>query len=174
MTYIPKPINREGILIFGDGDMALFLDKQMAQDKGYDLLIFKPLDKMKYSKQIQDWEYDIYDRLVKKIYKRDLCIPLNDSPDFPTWLLLCNYRGSEDTPAMRIFGDYIKTIRDLKRKTVIDEIKLNRIRAKSAVDAMHPDQEELKFLERVKRFNASNATKEIIIQKEPQMDNQTE
>lgn len=163
MVFIPKPINREGILIFGDGDMALFGDIQTSTREGFSMLIFRPLDKMKWAKQIQDWEYDKYDRWIKRLYRSDLIIPLNNSPDFPTWLLLCDYRGNEDTAAIKVFGKNLEVIRDLKISNTTWKIKLNRVRNIETQAALHPEANEIKIIETAGRWAKALNQREVIV-----------
>jgi len=96
MAFIPKPTKPESIVLFGDGDEAVFGHISQSEEDEYYLFHLRPTPKMEWNKQIQRDEYDEYDHWIKKIYKKDLCIPLSLDPDFPFWVIMCDYRGKED------------------------------------------------------------------------------
>lgn len=148
MTFIPKPQSRESILIFGDGDEAVFGYIGPSKEEGYYLIHSRPTQKMRWSKQIQDSDYDKYDGWIKNIYKKDMCIQLSYDPDFPMWLILCDYNGGEDTPLMERFSrmrQLIERNRDLEKESMNLRILLSRKRAQERKRAMHPDEHLLEI-----------------------------
>src|SRR3990167_9927589 len=128
VQYIPQPPNREGVVIFGDGDEAALIDIQNSDLEGYYLVIFSPTDKMRWTKQIQDNEYNKYNRAIWKVYKKDMCLQLSFSTDYPLWVVMCDYRGNEDTPMMKLHGVLILRKRDLEKENKNLRIEINQLR----------------------------------------------
>src|SRR3990167_7744245 len=135
MTYISKPQSRESIVIYGDGDEAIFGFVAISSKEGYMLFHIKPTNKMRWRKQIQETPedgYDLYDGWWKKIYPKELCLQLSFDPDFPMWLILSDWEGNEHTPLFDYFiklKPLIDRNRDLERKANNLSIALNFKRA---------------------------------------------
>mgnify|MGYP001619272879 CR=1 FL=1 len=172
--FIPKPPNRESILFFGDGDEAVFGHIGNSIEEGYYIVHFRPTKKMRWIKQIPDSEYDPKDMWIKKIYKKDLCIPLSIDPDFPMWAILCDYRANENTPLFKFFAAHLMNCphcdkqifvnigieslllknRDLDRKIRNLLIERNRKMLEQKKKDMHPDEwleEKFRFTEKAKK-----------------------
>lgn len=156
MAFIPKPPTRESILIFGDGDEAVFGYIGNSTEEEYYLVHFIPTKKMAWAKQIQPTEYDTKDRWIKKKYRKDLCEQLSFDPDFPMWLIFCDYHGKEDTPLFNVHKELVLKNRDLDRQIRILRIQINRMRLEEAKKAMHPDE----WLD--KQFAVAKKAKETI------------
>ena len=170
MAWIPKPQNRESTILFGDGDEAVFGHISSSSVEGYNLVHLRPTQKMAWKRQIQMSEsegFDNNDGWWKKIYKKDLCIQLNADPDFPMWLILCNYLGHEETPLMEHFVKcrlLTERNRDLGKEVRNLRAELNRKRLNERKRALHPDEEFLEFEERTKRLISAGVIAPTIAQ----------
>lgn len=173
MVFIPKPQNRESALTYGDGDEAVFGFVADSAKDGYLLFHVRPTPKMKWRKQIQMTEVDGYDRFDgwwKKIYRKDLCKQLSFDPDFPMWLILCDWNGNEQTPLMEYFVrcvDLIERNRYLENKVKNYQSALNRKSIEGKKRAMHPDEDFLVFEERVKKLIQAGVITPAIVQQQP-------
>lgn len=158
MTFIPKPQNRESILIFGDGDEAVFGYIGNSVDEEYNLFHIRPTGKMMWRKQIQMTEQDGYDRWDgwwKKRYRKDLCVSLSIDPDFPMIIIMCDWYGNEKTPMMDYFvkcAELIERNRYLQKKSSAYKALTDRKAIEERKRAMHPDGVELEFEKRVERL----------------------
>lgn len=89
---VEKPINPERTIIFADGCFAVLGDLYEDEEKNETVFMFRPTPRMRWKNKIEDEEYDeIYDWIVKR-YPSDLCICLDPSPDYQTWLIFCDYK----------------------------------------------------------------------------------
>src|SRR3990167_2259698 len=149
---ILKPSKRESILLFGDGDEAVFDHVSRSSEKGYLLFFFRPTDKMRWTKQIQYDQYDEYDHMVKKIYKEELCIPLSLDPDFPFWAILCDYNGKEDTPLFNVFKQDKLRIRELQNEVIIWKTKSIITNVREKKRAQNPEGYEMEMTDRIERM----------------------
>ena len=128
---IEKPNKRDSILLFGDGDEATFITQGISTKSGYYFFKYLPTRQMRWRKQIEDDQYDPTDRTINKTYKKDMCWQLSNDPDFPVWVILCDYHGNEETPMMEEFINLkrmIKVNRDLNRENRNLRAQLNKVR----------------------------------------------
>lgn len=128
---IIKPNKRDPVLMFGDGDEASFITQGTSTKEGYFFFKFLPTPQMRWRKQITDDKYSEDDRTINRTYKQDLCFQLSNDPDFPVWVILCDYHGNEDTPMINEFlklKSMIKVNRDLQRQLKIKEAQLHKAR----------------------------------------------
>lgn len=155
MAFIQKPVSREGVVFFGDGDEAGLITVANSTDEGYLYFKMRPTPQMKWKKQIQQEDYHPDDRTLNKKYKKELCIQLSFDPDFPMWLVLCDYYGHEDTPLMENLvycTNIIKKNRDLVQINKTLQATINSIRREIRRKAEHPtedEREKLNFLQHV-------------------------
>lgn len=176
MVYIPKPQNRESILIFGDGDEAVFSYVGNSVDEDYYLFHIRPTTKMMWRKQIQMSEEDGYDRFDgwwKKRYKKDLCKQISFDPDFPMWLILCDWYGNEKTPMMDYFvkcTELLERNRYLDKKVNAYKALVNRKSVEERKRAMHPDESFLEFEHKVKRLVQSGIINISTVQQQQEME----
>lgn len=152
--FIPKPPNRESILMFGDGDEAVFGFMGDSIHEGYKFAHFKPTKKMRWRKQIQDSEYS-KDGWIKKIYKQDLCKLVNDDPDFPVWVILCDYHGNENTPLFNLHRELVRINRTLDRENRNYRIMVNKMKLDEKRRLLHPnewEEEKMQFAKKMKEI----------------------
>jgi len=172
VAFIPKPQNRESTVIFGDGDEAVFGYVGTSVDEDYLLFHLRPTQKMAWKNQIQMSEaenYDKFDGWWKKRFRKDLCLQLSPSPDFPTWLILCDWYGRERTPLMEHFvkcSDLIERNRYLEKKVANFMAAQNRKSMEERKKALHPEGDFLLFEERVKRMIQAGVITPSIQQKD--------
>lgn len=168
MVFIPKPINRESTLIFGDGDEAVFGFLGNSEQEGFYLIHFRPTNKMKWRKQIQETNsdgYDKYDGWWKRIYKKDLCIQLSFDPDFPMWLVLCDYYGNESTPLMEHFVELkhaIFRIRDLTKQNINLRAERNVHIIMERRKVSYPEENFNQFIEKTTRIKKALGETQLI------------
>ena len=162
MSIIAKPTNRESIVLFGDGDEAVFGHTTLSHEEGYRIFHFRPTAKMRWTKQIQDEEYDQHDRWIKKIYKDDLCILLSSDPDFPFWAILCDYDGIEKTPLMKVFQRDKMKIRELQREIQLLKTERTTKRIMEMKKAQYPTMYEQEMLDRIARHRKAAGDRQII------------
>ena len=145
MAYVQKPGTREGILIFGNGDEASFITCGDSSNEGFMYFKFTPTPQMKWRRQIPPEHYHRDDKTLNKLYKKDLCIQLSYDPDFPMWLILCDYYGNENTPLFEHFVRYtqlLKRNRQLEYDKSILESTINRIKRDLRRKAQFPKEDE--------------------------------
>ena len=146
MPYYHKPTARESILIFGDGDEAVFITYGASHEEGCIFFRFNPTPQMRWKKQIPESHFSENGRWIDKVYKKDLCFQLSGDPDFPLWLILCDYNGLEDTPFMDYFvkcRQLLMRNRDLEKDKKILQSSLDRAKHTLRKIAEHPDENEL-------------------------------
>jgi len=159
-TYYQKPTTGEKLLIFGDGDEAIYDGIGNSSVKDYYHLIFRPTPQMRWKKQIPDSHYNENDRWIHKIYKKDLCFQLSFDPLFPVWIILCDYDGKEDTTMIENFvrcKSYIDRNRQLQQDNSIAIAQLNSLKKILRKKSQHPDEseyEKLAYLERMQKMKA--------------------
>lgn len=180
MVFIQKPQSRESTLIFGDGDEAVFGYLGNSSVEGYYLVHARPTPKMRWRKQIQMTEedgYDKYDGWWKKIYKQDQCLPISFDPDFPMWIIKCDWNGNENTALVEHFvrcRQLMERNRDLERELKKFKSLLSRKRVEEIKMAMHPDADSLKFEEKVKRLIQAGIISPSIVQQPQEKEMETE
>lgn len=159
MAFIQKPLTREGIIIFGDGDESSLISVGNSTYEGYLYFKMRPTPQMRWKKQIPEGDFHPDDRTLNKIYKKDLCIQLSFDPDFPMWLILCDYYAHEDTPLMDSLvhcTQSIKKNRDLIKENKYLYATINSIRRQMRRKAEHPtedEREKFNFLQNVNDRN---------------------
>src|SRR3990167_11376677 len=151
--YYSKPTERENLLSFGDGCDAKFITCQKSSKEGWMFFRFNPTPEMRWRKDIPDNHFSQNGRWIDKIYKEDLCFQISFDPDFPKWLILCDYYGNENTPMIDYF---VKCRQLIERNRVLQEDKKT---LKASLDysmlrmrkrAEHPDEYKLKKLQHAK------------------------
>ena len=70
----PRPTGRERLVIWGDGDIAIFETCQQSKKEGHLLFKFRPTPQMESNKNIDPSHYDEMDHLINRIYPKDICI----------------------------------------------------------------------------------------------------
>ena len=180
MVFIPKPPSRESTIIFGDGDEAVFGYVGDSVDEDYILFHLRPTPKMRWKKQIQMSETENFDKndgWWKKRFRRDLCEPLTLDPDYPTWMIFCDWYGKENTPFMRRFvkcADLIERNRYLEKKVKMFQATLNRKSIEERKRAMHPEEDFIIFEERAKRMIQAGIITPSIVQQPKENEMETE
>ena len=153
MLFIPKPVNRESILRFGDGDIAIFGHTSLSSRQGYRIFHFKPLETMRWKKQIQISEYDKYDGWIKKTYRADLCFQISENPDFASWDILCDYYGNENTPMLNEYINLrLMILRNRALEKEIEQLRIEnaKIRRDSRQRVIHPEEYWLETMDKLK------------------------
>lgn len=108
---------------------------------------------MKWKKQIQLSEYDKYDGWIKKTYRADLCFQLSENPDFPAWIVLCDYGGNENTPMFNEFTNLrLMTLRNRALEKEINQLRteLSKLRMQLRQKIIHPDEDWLEQMDKFK------------------------
>jgi hypothetical protein len=116
---VDKPVNPERTIIFADGCFAVLGDLYEDEEKNETVFMFRPTPRMRWKNKIEDKEYDeVYDWIVKR-YATDLCICLDASPDYQTWLLFCNYRGVECNLTKKIDQELLKKVEAYRNESKV-------------------------------------------------------
>ena len=145
--------------MFADGDIAIFDSIAPSSKDGYYHIRLRTTDQMLWNKQIPDSHYSESDRWIHKIYKEDLFIQLSFIPDFPVWIILCDYNGNENTTLMKFFGKtglVIQRNRQLENENNILRLEKTTLLKKLRRGKEHPDEielEKLQFAERLYKMN---------------------
>src|SRR3990167_695163 len=156
----PRPTGRERLVIWGDGDIAIFETCQQSKKEGHLLFKFRPTPQMESNKNIDPSHYDEMDHLINRIYPKDMCIQLSYDPDFAVWIILCDYNLNEDTPLMgelKGLKRLIEINRDLAKQIKIKDAQLFRSRLDSKKRAENPEGYFHEVMTAAR--HASNATK---------------
>jgi len=156
-----KPTTGERLLIFGDGDEAIYDFIGNSNKKDYFLIKFRPTPQMRFHKQIPETHYNVDDRWIYKIYRKDLCFQISFDPDFPVWVILCDYNGNEDTQMIQQFDKCEKFIarnRELEIDKNILQVSLNTLKRDIRKKAQYPSEEELDKLRYLERINKVKPT----------------
>ena len=158
VDFYPRPTDRESMVMFGDGNEAVFLTAQPSSEKGYTFFKLRPLPQMRWKLQILDNQYNPNDKWVYRKYKSDLCFPLSTDPDYGQWIILCDYYGNEDTPLFDYFvkcKQVIQRNRDLSKENFNLRAALNKKLLQEMEKAKHPDADMMKALNNAKWINDS-------------------
>lgn len=166
MNYYPKPETRESLVIFGDGSEAIFGTCSNSTVEGFMMFQIRPTPQMRWKYQIPPSHYHKDDNWIYKVYKRDLCLQLSFDPDFPVWLILCDYNGDEDTPLM---DNLIKAKPFINRNRILEvenrrlEVQVKMMQKERLRESQHPDERLTKLLGQVKFIN-DVAPKQVVYQ----------
>lgn len=152
-----KPQYAEAVVFFGDGNEANLVHVGKSEEQGYLVFYFIPTAKMRWKMNIQDSEFDPYDGWIKMKYKMDLCLQLDFDINFPSWLIMCNYHGDEDTPILRMHTELIRKNRILDRENANLRITLNKKRLEERKRILRPEERDLEVFDRMKRYKDASA-----------------
>lgn len=148
--YYAKPAQGERLLIFGDGDVAIFDSIASSPSvEGHYHIKLRPTPQMRWRKQIPEIHFNENDRWIHKIYKKELCLQLSFDPDFPTWVILCDYNAREDTPMMESLIRCVNLInrnRELEKDKNIAISELNSLKKRLRKKAQHMTEDEIEKL----------------------------
>lgn len=171
MPYYQKPTTGERLLMFGDGDEAIFDSIASSSTEGYFYVKLRPTPQMRWRKQIPDSHFNENDRWIHKIYRKDLCFQLSFDPDFPVWLILCDYNGKEDTIMIESFikcKNLITRNRQLETDLRIATAEVNSLKKKMRKKAEHPSEDEMEKLAYMDRVNKVRSAPYIPQGQQPQ------
>lgn len=156
---IEQPKYEENVILFGDGNEAIFQMSQLSSQAGFRYFKLRPTPHMEWRNKIPKSHYDQFDRWIHKIYKSDLCYKLSDDSHFQVWMVLCDYYGNENTPLMNHFvrmTEIIKRNRDLEKSLLIARSETNTLRRDLRRKTMFP-REDLQ-----EKFNFAKSMKDVM------------